>query len=64
MNNHADWNYFLRKHTPLIFVLFATLKNVTFFSVEKSSLNIVLNISFCVPQKKVSRIGLEQYVDE
>ncbi len=35
-----------------------------FFSVEKSSLNIVLNISFCVPQKKVSRIGLEQYVDE
>lgn len=31
---------------------------------EKSSMNILLNIFFYVPQKKESRTGLEQYEGE
>ncbi len=35
-----------------------------FHCTEKSSVNILLNISFCVPQKKVSHTGLEQHEGE
>ncbi len=37
---------------------------ICFHCIEKCSVNILLNMSFCAPQKKVRHTGLEQHEGE
>ncbi len=53
-----DFSYFL-----VVFRGWHFLSSFTSIVLEKSSLDILLNISFCVLQKKASQIGLKQIND-